>query len=178
MKTGELARALGYTERTLRNWIDRPELDGFFSPGAKKSGGAHRLLTDSDVLILNTIRYLKASGTHDWEEITAYLKTGNREQEFPLTASDFEHRTIPLPQAEQGARLLLVTRERDAALALVQELTGKLHDTEAALRQSLADRDTLREEYLREIANLQKRIGYLEGYLAALKEQDGGGATE
>lgn len=163
MKIGELASILGYEPRTLRNWIDRPELKHFFSEGALGKLGAHRILTDSDVLALNTIRYLRVNHSSSWDEIAAHLESGKREQGFPQNAISTDPRTIPLPQAEQAARLLTVTRERDLALEEITRL-------EEHLAKERADRDTMKEQLLREIGELRQEVGRLQGYIEALKE--------
>ncbi len=169
MKTGELASLLGYSDRTLRNWLDRPEFEHFFTSGARGEGVGQRILTESDVLALNTIRFLRSRGTH-WDEVLVFLKSGKRETEFPQNATH-DTRTIPVPQAEQGARLMAVVRERDAALDRIGELQERLDALDAVHRNLQAEHVTMQEKYLREIADLNKRIGYLEGYQAALEKQ-------
>ena len=61
MKTGEAAKILGVDRTTIINWIENRGLDRFFSPSAAGSDGAtQRMLTESDLLVLNTIRARRA----------------------------------------------------------------------------------------------------------------------
>jgi DNA-binding transcriptional MerR regulator len=171
MKTGEAAKLLGIDVGTVRNWIDHPAISPYFSQSAKgEHGGTQRLLTESDILTLNTIRSLRSENVSDWYEIAEYLESGKREQEFPTNAISADPRTIPLQQAEQSARAMATVAERDAALARVNELTVKVRDLEKELDDAKQERDTIKEQFLREIANLNRQIGRLEGLLEAAKE--------
>lgn len=174
MKTGELATQLGISDRTLRNWADRPDLEPYLSPGARGQGVSQRQFTESDVLALNTVSRLR-SDRAEWRDVAAYLETGKRNPDFPQNATSVT-RTIPLQQAEQGARMMAVVQERDDALARIDTLTTQIN-TLRAENKSLSEQIATNERtHLREIADLSQRIGYLEGYLAALKDQSGTGA--
>lgn len=171
MKTGEAAKLLGVDVGTVRNWIDHPASVPYFSQSALgKHGGAQRLLTESDILVLNTIRSLRAKNISDWAEIVRYLETGNREQDFPANAISMDMRTIPLPQAEQSAKAMATLAERDAALVRVSELIAKVQELEEKLTASEKEKIVIREEFLREISQLNRQIGRLEGRLEASKE--------
>jgi len=166
MRTGEIAAIMGVSHVTIRAWIDHESLNRFFSASARGVDGmTQRSYTDADVLVLNTVRHLRAgSPTATWEEIAAYLDTGQRENEFPLTAASVgaDKRTIPLQQAEQSAKAAATLAERDAALSRVAQLEGEVTRLQSLLRdEQNAHRETL-ERLMREIAELRYKIGALE----------------
>lgn len=166
MKTGELSKILSVDRDTLVNWIKNPILSRFFSMGARgEHGSAHRIFDDADVLVLNTIRALRTSGTTDWIDLARYLDSGQREQEFPKNAISLDPRTIPLQQAEQSAKAMATLAERDAAFKRVNELELRIHDLETKVVQVEKERDEVKERLLREIAELNRQIGRLEGRL-------------
>lgn len=179
MKTGEAAKLLGVDTSTIRNWIHHPLLTRFFSESAKNEhGGAQRLLTDADVLVLNTIRSQRVDGVDDWRAISVFLESGQRNQEFPQNAITVDPRTIPLPQAEQSARAMATLAERDGALARIEELTTEVQTLKQRIAEVEKERDTVKENLLREmaelnqqrmreIAELSRQIGRLEGLLEA-----------
>jgi len=192
MKTGEAAKIMGVDRSTLLDWINIRGLDRFFSTGARGTDGSmHRILNDADLLVLNTIRGCRSQNM-DWEEIEAHLETGEREQSFPQNAISVDPRTIPLPQAEASARALATMRERDAALARVDELSGEIEELrstvermqqekeallqrtqqekEAAVQKLQSEKDAVRKTLFREMADLYKQIGRLEGELASYRK--------
>jgi DNA-binding transcriptional MerR regulator len=153
MKTGEAAKILGIDKATIYNWTAHPLLERFFSLEAKsKIAGTQRLLTESDVLVLNTIRTLRGSGKNDWGEIAAVLESGHRVQEFPQNAISSDPRVIPLPQAKQAAEVLAMRTERDAALQRVDELERRLADAQRQLDERL------KEERAEMDAKYEKRL--------------------
>ncbi|HEX2621949.1 MAG TPA: MerR family transcriptional regulator [Phototrophicaceae bacterium] len=163
MKTGEAAKILGVDAITVRRWIERDELKMFFSAGARgEHGAAQRLLTESDLLVLNTIRALRTNGNMEWGGVVVYLNTGQRDQEFPQNAIAVDPRTVPLPQAEQSARAMATLAERDAALRRVAELETRLAKAEHKTDEQNA-----------EIIRLNREIGRLEGLIEAEKNRRG-----
>jgi len=170
MKTGEAAKLLSVDVSTIRKWIDHPLIIEFFSVSAKgEHGSSHRLLTESDILVLNTIRALRTGHDADWDEIAAYLESGEREQEFPMNAISVDTRTIPMPQAEQSAKAMGTLAERDAAIQRVEELTERvklLEREKEELREKLTrEKEEIKDQLMREIMELMLRIGRLEGKL-------------
>lgn len=177
MKTGEIAKILGLDVSTVRKWIDTSNFSRFFSPSARgEHGNAHRFLTESDVLVLNTIRTLRTRDHADWDAIVAYLDSGQREQEFPENAISVDIRTIPVPQAEQAARTLAMMAERDAALQKVNELNDyvkRLEQEREELRERLTrEKEQVKEQLMREIMELMLKIGRLEGRLEQIVKDD------
>jgi DNA-binding transcriptional MerR regulator len=179
VKTGEAAMAMGIDVGTVRNWIDNQHLSAFFSDGAKGvAGNPHRVLNESDVLVLNTIRHLRATAMTEWGDIAQKLESGFRVQEFPQNAISTDLRTIPIPQAEQAAKYLATVAERDAALAKV----GELEEYVNQLRQQIAQKETdireLQEQRLRDQRELQEQrmkdqrdIGRLQMQVEMLQKQ-------
>jgi len=143
MRSGEAAKILGVDRNTVYNWTQNPELSHFFSPGAKmEDGSAQRILTQSDLLVLNTIRTKRGQGILDWKEIAAVLESGERVQDFPQNAISGDPRTVPLHQVEQSAKAMITTGERDQALSKVATLEAeviRLRDVEEQLRSQVAE---------------------------------------
>lgn len=166
MKTGEASKILGIDRSTLHDWINGRGLQQFFSPSATGAdGGTQRILTEADILVLNTIRTCRAENMK-WEAIAAHLNTGHREQEFPLNAVSVDKRTIPLQQAEQSARAMATVAERDAALTQVNELKDEIRQLQERLAEELAAKEAMKEALLREMSetreNLLREIGELQ----------------
>ncbi|NWF67578.1 MAG: MerR family transcriptional regulator [Chloroflexi bacterium] len=165
MKVGEAARILGVDSSTVRNWISHPLLTAFFSLSARNEhGGSQRVLTEPDILVLNTIRARRAQG-EEWETIAAYLDSGEREKDFPANAISVDTRVISVPQAEQSARAMALLAERDAALKRVEELTGRIEQLEQ-------EKEEIREKLTKEIKQLLRELGRLEGLLEARNQEN------
>lgn len=151
MRSGEAAKILGVDRNTIYNWTQNPEFSHFFSPGAKmEDGSAQRILTQSDLLVLNTIRTKRGQGIADWKEIAAVLESGERVQEFPQNAISADPRTVPIYQAEQSAKALATVTERDQIL-----------ENLAKAEKEIARRQEIEEQLREEIAKLQEKLGGL-----------------
>jgi DNA-binding transcriptional MerR regulator len=178
MKTGEAAKLLDIVPNTLKNWIENPAVTLFFSAGAKgQHGGAQRILSESDILTLNTIRRLRnIDNVSDWEAIAAFLETGNREQEFPVNAINVDTRMIPIPHAEVSAKYMATIAERNYALNRVKELEAEFTliraEHEEKLEKERSDRREEVDELQEKIAQLNREIGGLEATVVILKERD------
>ena len=185
MKTGEAAALLGVSINTARNWLDRQELTHLFSEGAKGThGGAQRVLSETDVLVLNTVRHLRnVDNVTEWPDIVRQLDADYRVQEFPQNAISADPRVIPLPQAEQSARAAATLAQRDEALVRVNELETEIErlrdelkterdkhreDIERLLKESNQDKQELNER----VAQLQRELGRAEAKLEILQERD------
>lgn len=159
MRSGELAKLLNVSDQTLINWMSRPEIRPFLSDtAAGESGNTQRIYTESDVLVLNTVRTLRAKGIQNWDEIQKKLEDGEREQEFPQNAIVTDNRTIPLPQAKQAAEYAIVIEQLKASQERVNAL-------ELLLNESKQEKTVLQEKIytlLREIGNLEGVVKYLE----------------
>ena len=178
MKTGEAAKLLDLASNTLKNWIENPAVTRFFSPGAKGlHGGAQRVLTESDILILNTIRHLRnINSISDWEAIAESLETGNREQEFPINAINVDTRMIPIPHAEVSAKYMATVAERDAALDRVEglavELTRLRAEYEDKLEKERSGRRNAVDDLQQKIAQLNREMGRLEATIEMMKQKN------
>jgi len=162
MRTGELAKLLNVSDQTLLNWMSRPEIRPYLSETALGEGGnTQRIYTESDVLVLNTIRMLRAKGIQDWEEIQKKLEAGEREQEFPQNALVTDSRTIPLPQAKQAAEYAVALQQLNAALSKVAEL-------EIRLAEAKHEKAELQEKY----EKLLIRVGRLEGAILEMRKDE------
>ena len=162
MRSGELAKLLNVSDQTLINWMSRPEIRPFLSESAVgESGNTQRIYTESDVLVLNTVRILRAKGIQNWDEIQKKLDDGEREQEFPQNAIVTDNRTIPMPQAKQAAEYAVAIEQLNAALK-------RASDLEVLLAESKQEKAILQEKIytlLREIGNLEGVVKYLEAQM-------------
>ena len=183
MRTGEAAALLGVSISTTRNWLDRDDLALFFSTSGRGiDGSSQRVLSETDLLILNTVRHLRnVEKLTDWRDIVSRLDNDFRVQEFPQNAISADPRTIPLPQAEQSVRAAATLAERDSALARVEELQNELQRMKADYEVRLSDERTRNESQLAaersrndelhaRLEILQREIGKLEMKIEMLQE--------
>jgi hypothetical protein len=165
MKSGELALALGIDKGTLYKWTAIPGIAKHLSPGALGQDGAtQRVYNEGDVLVVNTVRHLRSSGTTNWEEIASILDAGTRVGEFPQNAISTDPRVVPMPQAKQAADMLVMQEQRDAALAKVEEYRQLVADYQQKV-------EALQELRRTEHSDLYKQIGALEAEVRMLKER-------
>jgi DNA-binding transcriptional MerR regulator len=173
MKTGEAAKILGVDPKTIRNWIDDYGLSRFFSTSATgEDGSFQRLLTESDLLVLNTVRALKGRGVTNWDRVAEYLESGEREREFPQNAISGDPRTIPVQQAEVSAKAMATLTERDNAIARMREMAAEIEELRAAVNRLQNEKDAQREEYYKQLIDLNRQIGRLEGQLEMYRKNE------
>lgn len=171
MKTGEIAMALGVTNQTILDWMARDELSSFFSPQALGEGdNVHRYYNDNDVLVLNTIRWLRfVEKKKHWGDIVSYLESGERRKEFPSNAiGGFDSRVVAIPHAEQAARASETLARLEEANKLIVEYRDRIVELE---NRQVEDRNHYEEEMRRlndVIAQLNREIGRLEGQVSRL----------
>jgi DNA-binding transcriptional MerR regulator len=162
MRTGEAVKKLGIDKGTFYNWAANDLIRPYLSPGALgEEGTSQRIINDQDLLVLNTIRYMRFDQKNeDWEEIAAFLASGQRIEQFPqgLIASD--PRVVSVPHAQQAAELMVARAERDAAIERVEELQQRIQSLEGD-----------KKELLQEVRELYKQVGKLEGVIEMLKER-------
>jgi len=171
MKTGEAAKILGVDRTTIINWIENRGLIKYFSASATGADGStHRILTEGDLLNLNTIRRLRSENL-EWYEIAEHLETGNRDREFPQNAISGDPRTIPIVQAEVSARAMATVAERDSALARMREMAAEIEELRETVERLQSEKDAQREEYYKQLIDLNRQIGRLEGQLEMYKSQ-------
>lgn len=164
MRIGELASSLGISKDAVQAWVHHPELEHFFSDGAKLGAGAsQRVFNENDVLILNTVRHMRnTEKVKDWSLIAQRIEKKDYEQDFPQNAIATDTRVIPIQQAEQSAKAMHTLAERDAAIAQVNELHSRIAALEKQLETERTQHKQDLERLLREIAALNREIGRLE----------------
>lgn len=189
MKTGELAKYLGISDETLRNWTVQDELSTYLSDDARGvSASAQRYFAQSDIEVLITVATLRnRDNVTDWMQIEQFLKSGKRYTDFPAAHLSFDSRTVSMTQAEHSAKAMATLSERDAALKRVDELQTQIANLQKAhreevdrLRQELKDqrkehREEMREvdrEYRDEMNKLHEKIAELNRELGRLESDD------
>ena len=157
MKPAKIARLLNIDQKTVTNWTDHSALRRFFSLDAlSEDKPRQREYNESDVLVLNTIRNERTRNT-PWEEIAIILANGYLDRNLPAS-SLLVDAGVPVVQYE---RFLALTNERDTALKEVERLLqeGKI-------------KDALLETLRKDVRDLNREIGRLEGRLEALTDRD------
>lgn len=159
MKTGTLAKALGISRDTVLRYANMQQFEPFLSDGATgKNNRPHRIYNNADVLVMNTIVYLlNTEKLRGWDEIAARIASGFRHEQFSEYVIPEDSYSIPRPQAEQFALAAAKVQELETANNQIKELKEKISSLEADKDQSA-----------KEIAELNKRIGFLEGRLAEI----------
>lgn len=155
MKLGKAAQMLGVNDKTLRNWIDRPELKPHFSADATTSGaGVHREISDNDLFVLNTIRVLRVgmpNNDPDWQRIAGELSAGHIDRQLPPQAAALDTGLSMISQVG-------VVKERDLALARVSELEQREHDLQARLDEIQGAWRSDTERLLRELSAAREEM--------------------
>ena len=157
MKPAKIARLLNIDQKTVTNWTDHSALRRFFSLDAlSEDKPRQREYNESDVLVLNTIRNERTRNT-PWEEIAIILANGYLDRNLPAS-SLLVDAGVPVVQYE---RFLALTNERNTALKEVERLLqeGKI-------------KDALLETLRKDVRDLNREIGRLEGRLEALTDRD------
>ena len=155
MKTGKVAKSFGVDPKTVGNWTDMDVFQKFFTPEALgKTGRSQRDYTESDLLVLNTIRAQRALGS-DWVDIGTLLESGFREDEFPPQAMLVE---TTAPIAQYG-RIVALMAERDASLAEIERLNSTVNQQSTTIN-----------DLQQEIRQLNREIGRMEGRMEYMQE--------
>lgn len=149
MKSGKVAKMLGIDRRTITNWTDREEFSRFFSPeGRNLTTGFQRTYTESDVLVLNTIRIERDRGA-TWDDIEHMLHNGERHLDLPPSALTVE---TTAPVAQYG--------KIQAYEARIEILESRVDE----MQQILTEKDEM-------IGDLREEIGMLKAMLRMEKEK-------
>lgn len=135
MKTGDIARLLGVSSTTIREWIAR--FPDFFSEQRTKQ----RQYTEADMLTLATIANLSADG-HSLAEIENKLATGYRVEHPGVSNLGIDTRMIPAAAVEQmidaselRTELEITKSERDKLAELLEVERGEHQNTRKELEQ-------------------------------------------
>lgn len=180
--TGQAAQRIGVNITTISNWIDRPELNKFFSTNAgRERTTSRRELSHADMDVILTINYLtNIEKIADWDKVAEYLESGQRETDYPISGRNLDTRSITLDQAEQSAKAAATVAERDAALRQVELLKNQLTQIQGLHQEELLRQEEKYEERLAEereryeakidllqqqINKLNREVGRLEGRL-------------
>jgi hypothetical protein len=170
-KTGKVADAFGVSRRTITNWCDQPEIAEFLSDGAKGVGLIQREVTETDLIILNTVRALRAESIHDWSEIALRLRAGYRELVFPATAANVDLGLAPI---EAYSRMAITVAELTNARTALAEKDKEIARLNTALIELEREKDAEKEKLLRELAKVESEkanlIGRLENELQLFRD--------
>jgi len=150
VKIGEVADQLGVTTQTIRNWVKRPALSSLFSPGAIGVPGNPADFTESDFILLNSVRVLMDREKGAWDKVEAQLVEGWRETLLPERAAAVavsNNSAMQLAARAQSAE--------DQRITLTERLAG-------LERRLDAEQDRHRED----IERLTREIGDAKGELA------------
>lgn len=158
MNTAKAARALDVNDRTLKLWIGRPELARFFSEQARRDGSG-RDLSEQDIIVANTIRYLRegvGNNNVDWDGIADQLATGYRNEQLPATADTVtSDQSVAVIVAQQQQRVTAIQTERDAALKRAEQLEAELQREQQGRREDI-------ERLMREVADARAQAAVLQ----------------
>lgn len=138
MKTGQVAQALDIDPKTVLNWVDHPVLSKFFSASAhQQEGQLQREFTQDDLLVLNTIRNLRATmsaNKPDWFVIAAQLDAGRRDNVLPLAAMTANTGVTDMERFEQA----IITKARlDSAMNQIDFLNRQIERLEQDIDKHL-----------------------------------------
>lgn len=172
MRTGKAAKLFGVSPETIKNWIDHTFLCEFFSETAKEDASnkaKQRHLTDSDLLVLNTIRVEREKYPDTavlWQSIADVLRSGTRHLEFPLEAANVD---TGLTAANHLRQTLTTTFQRDNAFSIIAEKDREIARLNDKIIEVEANASAEKEKLLREMAALESEksriIGALENEL-------------
>jgi len=160
MKTGEIAKMMGVSPRTITNWTEQDELQPYFSDQARLTDGFQRECSSEDIMVINTIR-LQKNRRNTWADVAVILSTGHRETELPITAA----LTKSISPADHVAQMMLIKAERDTALAQLQDA---MFEIERA-RKETKEKDTTINELYKRLGRLEAQVEMLQ---ARLEDRD------
>jgi DNA-binding transcriptional MerR regulator len=177
MKTGKVAKAFGIDRKTASNWTDMPQFKKFFSPEALGIDRTQRDYLEPDLLVINTIRAMR-NKNKDWDEIAAFLETGERERELPASAMLVET-TAPIAQygriVELQTALESAEEQIDSLQLEVETLREELQKRVDGVREKEREKASEREkQLLDEIINLNRQMGRLELRIEMMQEDETG----
>jgi DNA-binding transcriptional MerR regulator len=157
-RTGDVAKMLNVTRKTIANWTDVPELQPYLSERARGQGGrtaSQRQFTMQDVFVLNTVRSNKTR-MNKWSDITALLDDDSKiDRELPPSALLVE----TISPVEQMQALLVAQKDLEVARAHIEQLQAQLEA--AQLDSKEAQKEIIRLN--RQIAVLEYRLEQYEG---------------
>lgn len=157
-RTGDVAKMLNVTRKTIANWTDVPDLQPYLSERARGQGGrstSQREFTMQDVYILNTVRSHKTR-MKPWADIIALVKDESKlDRELPPSALLVE----TISPVEQMQALLVAQKDLEVARAQIEQLQHQLE--ESRLESKDGQKEIIRLN--RQIAVLEYRLEQYEG---------------
>jgi DNA-binding transcriptional MerR regulator len=151
MKTGEAAKRLGVSNKTILNWTER--FENFMSENAKPGAGLQRDFNTDDLNVLNTVMVESTHGT-SWDRIEKLLAAGTRNTELP-----------PETSVLAGESAIMVSQQLTVLKMERDQLAERLAESNAEKKEAAA---TIRE-LEREIGRRDMKIETLEEEIAKLK---------
>jgi DNA-binding transcriptional MerR regulator len=176
MKTGKVAKVFGVDRKTISNWTDMPQFRRFFTEEAHGVDRTQRDYLEPDLLVINTIRVLR-NKSMDWDDIAAYLASGERERELPPSAF-FTETTAPIAQYGRIVELQTSLDATEEQVELLQEEVERLRLEMQQRIDIVRDEERLKarereQQLLDEIINLNRQMARLEYRIELMEEQDG-----
>jgi len=181
MKTGKVAKAFGIDRKTVSNWTDTPQFQKFFSPEARGIDRTQRDYLEPDLLVINTIRAMRNKNMR-WDEIAAYLESGERERELPASAMLVET-TAPIAQYGRIIELQTALESTEEQVEVLQEevehLREALQKRVDSVREQEREKATEREQQLlNEIIKLNREMARLEVRMEMMQKEKRDSADE
>lgn len=157
-RTGDVAKMLNVTRKTIANWTDVPDLMPYLSERARGQGGrvnSQREFTMRDVHILNTVRSHKTR-MNTWADIIALIEDDSKiDRDLPPSALLVE----TISPVEQMQALLLAQKDLEVARAHIEQLQAQLDDSRQTSKEAQQEIIKLN----RQIAVLEYRLEQYEG---------------
>jgi DNA-binding transcriptional MerR regulator len=147
MDMGKAARFVGVDRGTLRNWVERPELQNLFSPSTREPNS--RQFDERDLFVANTINRLREQRM-EWVDIAEKIRGGYLDTNLSPGAVE----------VDSGLSMLQATSKMIELRSQVDFLKAQLDEQRERYEGELRrERD--------EIRRLEREIGRLEGKLGS-----------
>lgn len=167
MKTGDLARLFGVSDKTIRDWIE--VFADFFSEDAQGLRSKQRNYSEADILTLATIAKYSVEGLSR-AHIKEKLLSGDRVEHPGVANFGVDTRMVPAAAVEQiidstevRIELEQMRAERDKLLSLLEHERHESREREERLRIEIKN---LQEQMIL----LQRELGRAEGELSYRRE--------
>ena len=164
VRIGDVAKMLGISGQTIRNWLKNDELKGLFSEGAMPLHGKQHEFTPEDVQLINSIYSITNTGNYDWRSIAENLRSGWRERNLPTRA------VLDDVSSESALGLAIELATTKADLEAERRVTRILEEQIKELRARAAEDDNLRDRLIE--AEVELRL-YRTGRLKPVEGEGG-----
>lgn len=167
MKTGDLVKLFGVSNKTIQNWVK--EFENFLSDGAKKLDGRQSIFDSHDFIIMATIAELSQKEKLPYSVIQEKLVSGYRIEDVSAATVGYEDgRTVPAAAVEQIIDATSVRVELEQVKAERDKLLDMLNQKEKRERELIEKLDNMQNQ----IAELQRQLGRAEGELNLRRQQE------